>query len=199
VRAQHKGPEEPDLQVPAGSAQVADTPSGNEVLALPPPPPTLTLTSGAGLANTEMLPEPQIPELSAQVVDARDPLSAPLIPGVRESAADFLGRLDDLTPRLGTVQAGELSGPSDLADLRRSVRDFFTQLGSLETVPPEYGSPMGLAPWLLAAATAVAAWEFARRRWRRPVVLGFPTGDTTESLSWGRRPGSSSLSTEDWR
>jgi hypothetical protein len=201
VRAQRKGPDQPAFPSSAGPGQ-ADALSGNEVLPLPVPPPTLTLANGTGFGGAA-------PAESNGPTDFAGLFATELVPLVRlpdevplrglESAAVFSGGLDDLSPRLGPVQEGSLSGSRDLADLRGRVGDFFAQLRSLETVPQEAGSPLGLAPWVMAAATAVAVWELSRRRWRRPALLGIPSGDTTESLSWVHGPGPSSLSTEEMR
>jgi hypothetical protein len=201
VRAMHKAPEQPSLPTFGGPGP-ADASPGNDVLPLPTTPTSVTTATGSGFVggNTEApILEPEAGNSSASVAFAQEFLSAVARHGGQDTAANQSGRLEDLTPRLGTVQAGTLSESHDLADLPRRVGDFFAQLGSLETVPSETTSTLGLAPWFMAAATAVAAWEFARRRGRRPALVGLPTGDTTESLSWVRRPGSSSLSTEEMR
>jgi hypothetical protein len=174
----------------------------NQILVLPVPSPVLVAATGIGMVEaappapspaTEVGPDGTPAEL------ARWPEATLLAAALRgaESAAARDLRLADLAPHLGTVLAGNLTRPADVADLGRRVSDFFGQLRLADNWESESVSPLGLEPWLVAVGAATAAWELARRRLRRPAVLGLSPTDPSESLTWVRRPGRPILSAEE--
>jgi hypothetical protein len=176
---------------------------GNEILALPVPSPVLIAATGSG--TVEAAPPASTP--AADLGPAGTPaelagwpeetllVAAPR--GDESAAARTARRLVDLAPQLGSVLAGNLTRPADVADLGRRVSDFFGQLRAADNSESDSGSPLGLAPWLVAVGAATVAWEIARRRLRRPAVLGLSPTDPSESLTWVRRPGRPILSAEE--
>jgi hypothetical protein len=175
---------------------------GNEILALPVPSPVLVAATGSGLA--EVAPPAPTPAAEAgpdgtpaELAGWGEETLLAAAPRGDESAAARAVRLADLAPQLGTVLAGNLTRPADVADLGRRVSDFFGQLRAADGAESEAGSPLGLAPWLVAVGAATVAWEIARRRLRRPAALGLSPTDLSESLTWVRRPGHPTLSTEE--
>jgi hypothetical protein len=72
----------------------------------------------------------------------------------------------------------------DVQALRQSADHFFTQLGDLRRTEPPW-LHFGLTPWLVAAALATGAFEFARRQQRLSLAGGdLPEGWAARRWGW---------------
>jgi hypothetical protein len=112
------------------------------------------------IADAGFFPRPQGQQTNDNAADAVVVEEAP------EAIASFAS--DDFSfpaPQLGSLLFGALSG--NLPVLKRAVDDFLDRAGSLAAGFAAWTTPRFLS-WLVAAALAGGAAEFARRRARPP-------------------------------